>query len=158
MSCSLPIHVKNNILEGLLIGCINRIEPSPVWMMYSSSHSAGRSASKLRNGIVSITNPAKFFPPVLTLRRDNQKGVLRKTTESGRSLPNAYTIQYDLEWLFRAEIHQNTRFLSSSSTVTGNPGGRFRCIPSSWQSRIPRVTRTHPLCGAEVPMANLRAS
>jgi len=50
MSCNLPMHVAYSILEGLSIGCMKKTELSAFWAIHSSSHSAGRSASKLCNG------------------------------------------------------------------------------------------------------------
>lgn len=69
--------IKYDILEGFPAGCLNICFGS-VWYQYSSSHSTGKSTSKLLGGLVSI--------PEYTLGEENDEKERERegTTEGGR--------------------------------------------------------------------------
>jgi len=116
ISCSRPMHVINNIFEGLSAGWAKQIVPSAFSIMYSSSHSAGRSASKLlcvRHYLISTHK-------TLTLRHDTQKGALRTRISIGLSQRDTFQACQSL--VHEEGMNQHTRRLASSPLLLWSPG------------------------------------
>lgn len=141
--------LKNVILEGLSGGWMN-VAGCPGCPQYSSSHSSGRSRSKLTGIRVQNATPVNFYS-TLTLRAECHK--VDQAVDSRPSLATQVTyIDFSFSNITPAKsTHQNVRFSNSPSTVGNVEYIFFRCAPMSWARRRPMPVIVREASAVEDP-------